>query len=798
MKKNISINISGIIFHIEEDGYEHLKNYLESINSYFASFDDNDEIVADIESRIAEIFLSKLNEGKQIITKEDIDGLMTTMGSVKDFQSIEDPTDDEPIDRKSEQKSSTNTAEERKLHRNNSRKILAGVCSGLADYFKIDPLWTRLAFIILTLGTGVFLLVYIIMWIVLPVKDNVTEDEEIKKLYRNPSGRVLGGVAGGIAAYFGVEVAYIRLFWILTILFFGTGLLFYIILWMILPEAKSITDKVQMQGDPVTLSNIESNIKKELNVDEDNEESFIVKFLLFPFRLVATILTGIGRALGPILLFFVEAIRVFFGVVMTMTGLSILLSLVISTGILMGIFTTGSFLGIESMHLDFPIFLVREGFPVFTVFAAFLASAIPAFFVVVLGVSIIAKSRILHARAGWSLLAIWFISIIGLSFTIPSIFYNFHEEGVYKETETYDLAGKTAILTLNETGYESYEAASLQLRGHEEESYKLVKEFESRGRSRRDAIENAKMARYRVDVEDSLISFDSNITFDRDAKFRGQDLNMILYIPYDQPFKMDYDLKEIIRNTIYRSGYDVYDMDLENTWVFTPAGLECTTCEKSVSKYEENYNNHSGTTSRIYEYDNFSSVAIGSAFEVDIRQGDEYKIVLYGSEKEIDNIKISKDENLLDIRYDKENYDVNRRSRKNMKVKIVMPDITDFKTSGASKVYINEFKGSKLVIDMSGASYAEVDSDFEDIEASVHGASELELKGSGKELQARIAGGSKLNAYYYKVNFAEIDATGLANAQLYVTERLEVESSIVSNVKYRGGAELVTNTTDKD
>ena len=72
MKKNISINISGIIFHIEEDGYETLRKYLDSVNKYFAAFDGNSEILSDIESRIAEIFLSKLNDGKQVITSEDV------------------------------------------------------------------------------------------------------------------------------------------------------------------------------------------------------------------------------------------------------------------------------------------------------------------------------------------------------------------------------------------------------------------------------------------------------------------------------------------------------------------------------------------------------------------------------------------------------------------------------------------------------------------------------------------------------------------------------------------------------
>src|SRR6478609_12190369 len=90
MKKNISINISGIIFHIEEDGYEVLKKYLDSINKYFSSFEDSSEILSDIESRIAEIFLSKLNEGKQVITFEDVNSLISTMGSVNDFKAAEE------------------------------------------------------------------------------------------------------------------------------------------------------------------------------------------------------------------------------------------------------------------------------------------------------------------------------------------------------------------------------------------------------------------------------------------------------------------------------------------------------------------------------------------------------------------------------------------------------------------------------------------------------------------------------------------------------------------------------------
>src|SRR5271170_5696208 len=90
MKKTLSINVSGIIFHIEEDGYETLRKYLDSINRYFSSFEDSSEILADIESRIAEIFLAKLNEGKQVINAEDVQQLIAIMGNVSDFKAAEE------------------------------------------------------------------------------------------------------------------------------------------------------------------------------------------------------------------------------------------------------------------------------------------------------------------------------------------------------------------------------------------------------------------------------------------------------------------------------------------------------------------------------------------------------------------------------------------------------------------------------------------------------------------------------------------------------------------------------------
>ena len=192
MKKNISINISGIIFHIEEDGYDILRKYLDSVNKYFGSFEDSSEILADIEGRIAEIFLSKLNEGKQVITAEDVNFLMATMGSVSDFKAAEEQdapageSSRQDYKQKTSRSSSAGNSSNKKLFRDQNRKILGGVCAGLGHYFNVDPVWPRLLFALLVLGSyGGLLLVYIIFWIVLPASTELEDEPTVKKMFRD-------------------------------------------------------------------------------------------------------------------------------------------------------------------------------------------------------------------------------------------------------------------------------------------------------------------------------------------------------------------------------------------------------------------------------------------------------------------------------------------------------------------------------------------------------------------------------------------------------------------------------------
>jgi phage shock protein PspC (stress-responsive transcriptional regulator) len=789
MKKNISINISGIIFHIEEDGYDKLKEYLETIHRYFSSYDDSSEIIADIENRIAEIFLSKLKDGIQVITIEDVEALMATMGGIKDFKEIEVEEEPEPTPQESysEGSESYQRTETRRLYRDEKRKILGGVLSGIAYYFSIDSLWTRLIFIVLFFGVWFFpsvpalmAIAYIVMWIIVPGTYELDDQKKVKKMFRNPDDKVFGGVSSGIAAYFGIDVIIVRLLFVVLALFGGSGLILYIILWIILPEARTITDKMEMQGEPVTLKNIETNIKKSLKVEE-GEESIWMKILLFPFRLIATFITFLSKALGPIAIFIIEAIRVIFGVLLVIIAISMTLALLITGGVALGIFTGTYFVD----YVDFPLELIRQDFPVLPLIAGFFVWLIPQIFLVILGVSVITKKLILNAKIGWSMFAVWLIAVVVLVLTIPPIIGRYSRDGVHTEVKRYDLVGKTAILNLTQIGLEDYDVTTLKLRGHEDSVYRLEQRFEARGKSRKDAIDNAKMVTYNVVVDDSVFTFDSNIQFSDEAKFRGQKLDMILYIPYNQTFMMDEDLRYILRSTIYSNGFRVSQME-GNTWMFTEDGLQCLTCtsDRSSSQNTRSYDSDNGE--RIsFDFSGFQSVDVGSIFNTEIRAGSNWDVEVSGRDRDLEDvvIKVTNGELVINFKKDISKWD---RNRKEVKVHITMPELQSLDLSGAAKGKVYGFDQHNMDINLSGASVTEMDVDLTEANIDLAGVSRLNISGTGESLDAEISGASNLNAEDFMVDYAVLDVSGASKARVHVNKELEIDASGGSSVRYSG------------
>ncbi len=813
MKKNISINISGIIFHIEEDGYDILRKYLDSVNKYFGSFEDSSEILADIEGRIAEIFLSKLNEGKQVITAEDVNFLIATMGSVSDFKAAEEQ--DSPAGESSrqeyKQKASTSgsgNASNKKLFRDQNRKILGGVCAGLGHYFNVDPVWPRLLFALLVLGSyGGLLLVYIIFWIVLPASTELEDEPTVKKMFRDTSDKkVLAGVASGVAAFFGADITLIRLLFVIGAVVGGLGFIIYIVLWIALPEAKTLTEKMQMQGEAVTLSNIESSVKKSLNEKGEQEESTLAKIILFPFRALAAVINALAKVLGPLFRVSVDILRIAIGIVILLIGLALVLSLILAGGVVIGLFSVGSVPLWGDLHISgmsMPLEAMRNAFPTWTLVFAFLAAFIPAMFILLIGGSIISKRVAFNPIVGWTMFVVFFISVAVLSFSIPQLVYSFKEEGVYKVEKVFALDGKTPLLKINEVGMDDYDVTSLRLKGHDGKEIKLVQHFEAQGSTRKLAAENAQMVSYEVKQADSTISFDSNIQFNKDAKFRAQRLDMDLFIPYNQPFVVDAALWRMIdTNILHGQGRRNWSLNFETqTWKMTERGCECISCPVDESEQETETDNNASISSTAeldardqFGLKDFNSVDLNGIFKATIRKGDSYSVRMEGNESTKKHYNVSMDGETLVIDYDDDRkffWKGNLLDEDDLKITIITPSLTELNVRGAGKVEILGFDEEEMEIKLLGAVVAEGEFSARNLNIDLTGASSLDLKGEGNFMEANITGASGLKAYGYEVQRAVIEAHGASTAKVNATETLEITKGIASSVSHRGNPEVI-------
>lgn len=179
MKKIININLSGRLIPIEDSAYEILNQYLGSLKKYFSKEEGGDEIVSDIESRIAEIFQDQLKKGAHCITDEDVMAVKASMGTPEQF---DDAAGESTQQQKQEDPFEGYTPRPRKrLYRDPENKVLSGVCSGLGAYFNIDPVIFRIIFALLAVGGfGSGILVYFILWIATPSADTTAEKLEMR------------------------------------------------------------------------------------------------------------------------------------------------------------------------------------------------------------------------------------------------------------------------------------------------------------------------------------------------------------------------------------------------------------------------------------------------------------------------------------------------------------------------------------------------------------------------------------------------------------------------------------------
>ncbi len=530
MNKTVTINISGIIFNIEEDAYETLKNYLSNIKRHFQNEEGCDEIVADIEARLSELLKSKTNAGKQVLLNMDVNEVIGVMGKPEDF---DETTSSKETKEETHSQESHYTNKRRRVFRDSDNKILGGVCSGIANYFDTDPLWIRLALVI---------------------------------------------------TFFG----------------FGSGFLLYIVLWIIIPEAKTTAEKLEMRGEPVDVNTISKTIKdeaenfknrakdygKEMKNEFSRHRDSTGKFVNFLHGLFHGIVTVIAKIIG---VFFV-----FFGIVLFIALLSVLLGFGNIDNLSVNEFIN-SFAG-----SDFHSFWFKTGLA--------LALGIPFCMLVYKGMKMLLGIKF-HNR--WLNISAGVFWLIGLSITLfigikfagefsqetllkqqvearwpmnDTLYIKANNNYVKAETDV-DFSMERDRWIINTTAKPSvwWGRPRVKIITSENDSLYVFIMKSSDGKEKTDASQRARNISYKSVQLDSVLVLDKYFSFQSSDKFRNQEVQVVIKLPKNKTVYLDNSLKNLWYDIENTNG--IIDSEMGGKyWKMTENGLTCLNCPKQTEE----------------------------------------------------------------------------------------------------------------------------------------------------------------------------------------------------------------------
>lgn len=347
MKKTLTVNLGGTVFHIDEDAYRLLDNYLSNLRLYFRRQEGAEEIVNDIEIRISELFSEKITAGSQVITIPDVEEVIARMGKPEDFGGGEE---------------------------GEAKKASSGT-TGTSATFR-------------------------------------------RKLYRNPDDKMLGGVASGLAAYMGWDVTVVRLI-MLIVLICGVGSLIpiYIVCWIVIPEAHTAAEKLNMRGEDVTIENIGKTVTDGFERMASNVNDYMKTVKPRSF------LQKLGDMLVSVAGFFLKACLILLALVFS----PVLFVLALVFVILIIVFIPAVIGGGAALLNTLP-FLdwspLMETAPVMTILGSIAGVAlvgIPLLSIVYTILRMLFSWSPMTTGLKWSLLILWIVALVGFIFCLSCL-----------------------------------------------------------------------------------------------------------------------------------------------------------------------------------------------------------------------------------------------------------------------------------------------------------------------------------------------------------------------------------------
>jgi len=527
MNKTVNINLGGMFFHIDEDAYLKLTRYFDAIKRSLNNSSGQDEIIKDIEMRVSELLTEKQKSEKHVVGLKDVDEVIAVMGQPEDYRIEDEENSNQSFN-------NYGARQHKKLYRDKEKGMIGGVATGLGHYFGVDAVWIKIIFLIF----------------------------------------VFAG--------------------------FGTGILAYFVLWIVTPEAITTSEKLEMTGEPVTISNIEKKVREEI-------DSLSEKFKNADYdKMGNQVKSGaerISSSFGDFIMTVFKIFAKFLGVILIMAGITTLILLLI------GVFTLGT-----NVFIDFPWqnFIEAGNFTEYPIWSFGLlmlfAVGIPFFFLTLLGFKLLSPNlKSIGNITKYTLLAIWIIAVaIAISIGIKQATeISYDNKSV--EKKTLNILPKDTLFV--KFRYNDYYAKDL---GHHHEftfvqdsannnliysndvrlhvlhtdnaTAYLQIEKSARGNSFSTAKQRAEKITYNLEIKGNHLILDNYFLTDAKNKFRGQEVDVYLYLPEGQLFKPDSSVQDYDR-----SENDFFNLHFSGDYNYKVEGskIKCLNCPAEENEYND-------------------------------------------------------------------------------------------------------------------------------------------------------------------------------------------------------------------
>lgn len=520
MKKTFTINISGSLFHIEEDGFEKLQEYLLRLSRHFDAQPGGQEILQDIEARIAELLQQKLSEKQEAVTLELVEEVMQRMGNPEDFEETAQPE--------------TSTAE--------------------------------------------------------------PKGEKIRKrMYRDPENRVLGGVCSGMGAYFNIDPVFLRILFVLLV-FLGAGIsiIIYLVFWVVVPAARTTAQRLEMKGEEPTISTIQKTIQEEVKEVKNNFSKINQSEIIRKGKEVSK---KAGNAAGQVFKGLGRAFAVFAGALLIFVGFISFVTFLVSMALGGSALHSGS--GLIQSDIDLPGFLgffISPTLVSISIMLLVLVVGIPLLAIFFVGTKLVFRYKTNNKLIGLGAFGIWLVALVAAFVLAFGQVNNYKVENSVSEVKSIDNQNcQTLYLqsgdfwpgveSENNFKYNDFNIATIDgktvLAGHphlkleptDAHDFSVIIKRKSRGKNLADIQENLKQIKYELSAKDSTLTVAPYFTLANEAKWREQDVQVILKVPKGKMIHLGKNLDQI-------------DFDFENlnnlwgsemtgkTWIMTPEGLK--------------------------------------------------------------------------------------------------------------------------------------------------------------------------------------------------------------------------------